>query len=71
MGIYPPGAPNSAKFRGGRLGWPRFDKGGGGGGVAIIFQLLRDKNIHILSFYDKRLKKTYMILKMYAKRSTF
>ena len=35
------GAPNSAKFRGVAEGQPRFDKGG----VAIIFDFLRVKNI--------------------------
>ena len=39
--IRPPGAPNSAKFRGVAEGHPRFDKGGGG---CNNFLLLRVKN---------------------------
>ena len=30
------GDPNSAKFRVGCIGWPKFDKDGGGGGCNII-----------------------------------
>ena len=39
-----PGAPNSAKFRGG--GGCRFDKGGGG--VTKSYEFLRDKSINFL-----------------------
>ena len=62
-------AKRRAKIQGGCRGPAKIQQKGGG--VAINFYFLRDKNITFESFYAMQLKKDYFLEFYVIKRSTF